>query len=116
MMPVDRSEAIRAAVDALVAAIVAAATPEPADAPDRLYGIPEAAALLSCGRSLLYTEMRAGRLRALHVGRRVLIPSGAIRDYIDSAIPAQPTEKGRARRDSARPRPGGRGAAALPVR
>jgi excisionase family DNA binding protein len=88
MMPVDRSEAIRAAVDALVAAIVAAATPEPADAPDRLYGIPEAAALLSCGRSLLYTEMRAGRLRALHVGRRVLIPASAIRDYIRAGAPA----------------------------
>jgi len=81
MMPADR-EAIRSAVDALVAAIVAAVTPEPVDAPERLYGIPEAAALLSCGRSLIYTEMRAGRLRALHVGRRVLIPSGAIADYI----------------------------------
>jgi excisionase family DNA binding protein len=84
MMPTDREAAIRAAVDQLVSVLLAAVTEAaPAgDAPDRLYGIPEAAALLSCGRSLIYTEMRAGRLRALHVGRRVLIPSSAIADYI----------------------------------
>ena len=106
------SDRLDAALVELAAAIRAeiAARPD-TDAPERLYAIPEAAALMSCGRSLLYTEMQAGRLRALHVGRRVLIPSGAIRDYIDSAIPAQPTEKGRARRDSARPSTGGRDAA-----
>lgn len=63
----------------------------PAGAPDRLYGIPEAAALLSCGRSLIYTEMQAGRIRALHVGRRVLIPASAIAAYIG----AQSDGKGR---------------------
>jgi len=91
MMPTEREAAIRTAVDALVSVLLAAVTPEPANAPDRLYGIPEAAALLSCGRSLIYTEMQAGRLRALHVGRRVLIPASAIAAYIG----AQSDGKGR---------------------
>ena len=83
MMPVDRSEAIRAAVDALVAAIVAAATPEAADAPERLHDVGSAAALLGIGRSRLYDEIAAGRLRSVKVGRRRLIPSGAIAAFID---------------------------------
>jgi excisionase family DNA binding protein len=82
MMPAEREAAIRAAVDALVAAILAAATPEPADAPERLLSVAEAAGALGIGRSALYVEMDTGRLRSLHVGRRRLIPAGAIADYI----------------------------------
>jgi excisionase family DNA binding protein len=79
------SDRLEAALVELAAAIRAEIAVRPDnDAPERLYGIPEAAALLSCGRSLVYTEMQAGRLRALHVGRRVLIPASAIRDYIAS--------------------------------
>jgi excisionase family DNA binding protein len=82
MMPLDRSEAIRAAVDALVAALLAAVAPERADAPERLLSVPEAADALGIGRSRLYAELDSGRLRSLHVGRRRLVPSGAIGDYI----------------------------------
>jgi excisionase family DNA binding protein len=89
MMPADRSEAIRSAVDALVAALVAAATPEPADAPERLHDVGSAAALLGIGRSALYVEMQAGRLRSLSIGRRRLIPASAIRDYIRSDSKAE---------------------------
>ena len=113
-MTADPESRVRAAVAELADALVAlAAAPTRADADtERLYGINEACqALGGIGRSLIYTELRSGRLRALHVGRRVLIPASAIRDYI--AMPAQPTEKGRARRDSARPMPGGRNAAVL---
>jgi excisionase family DNA binding protein len=80
--------AVRAATEALVAAILAAVRAEAAtgvDAPDRLYGILEAAAALGVGRSAIYDELAAGRLRSVKVGRRRLIPAGAVRDYIEQA-------------------------------
>ena len=86
-MPTDREAAIRSAVDQLVSVLLAAATPEPADAPDRLLSVDEAAALLGIGRSRTYDEIAAGRLRSLRVGRRRLVPSGAIGEYIAEARP-----------------------------
>lgn len=54
-------------------------------APDRLYSIDQAAAALGLGRSLLYAEIAAGRLRTIKVGRRRLCPADAIADYIERA-------------------------------
>lgn len=56
-----------------------------ADAPDRLLSIDEAAATLGLGRTALYGELQAGRLRSIAVGRRRLVPAGAIREFIASA-------------------------------
>jgi excisionase family DNA binding protein len=84
MTPGEREAAIRTAVDALVSAILAAVAPAPADLPDRLLSVDEAAGALSIGRSLVYDLIGAGRLRSVKVGRRRLIPSGAIADYIRS--------------------------------
>lgn len=50
--------------------------------PDRLMSIDEAADVLGIGRSCLYGEIGAGRLGSVKVGRRRLVPSGAIHDYI----------------------------------
>ena len=47
-----------------------------------LYRIPEAMTLLSLGRSVLYEQLRSGRLRSVHVGRTRLIPAAAITEYI----------------------------------
>ncbi len=47
-----------------------------------LYRIPDAMRLLKLSRSLLYEQMRAGRLRSVKQGRARLIPAAAIRDYI----------------------------------
>jgi excisionase family DNA binding protein len=82
MTPAERETALRAAVDALVSVLLAAVAPEPADAPDRLLSVDEAAALLGIGRSRTYDEIAAGRLRSLRVGRRRLIPSGAIAAFV----------------------------------
>lgn len=90
MMQADREAAIRSAVDALVTALLAAVAPEPADAPDRLLSVAEAAAALGVGRSRLYDEIGAGRLRSLVVGRRRLVPSGAIGDYIRAGVDVAP--------------------------
>jgi|SRR3989304_2646425 len=76
--------AIRAALDELVAALLAAVTEVAAvgAAPDRLLDVHSASAMLGIGRSRLYDEIGAGRLRSIKVGRRRLIPSGAVADFI----------------------------------
>jgi excisionase family DNA binding protein len=48
----------------------------------RLYRIPEAMRLLSLSRSVIYEQIRAGRLRTVNRGRARLIPATAITEYI----------------------------------
>lgn len=48
----------------------------------RLYRVPEAMALLSLSRSVLYEQIRAGRLKSVTQGRTRLIPESAIADYV----------------------------------
>ncbi len=48
------------------------------DTPDRLLSVDEAAEALGIGRTAVYGEINAGRLRTLTVGRRRLVPSSAI--------------------------------------
>jgi excisionase family DNA binding protein len=47
-----------------------------------LYRVAEVMTLLSLSRSVLYEELRAGRLRSVHVGRTRLVPAAAITEYI----------------------------------
>ncbi len=47
-----------------------------------LYRIPEAMQLLSMSRSVIYEQIRAGRLRTVRQGRTRLVPAGAIADYV----------------------------------
>lgn len=47
-----------------------------------LYKIPEAMRLLSMSRSVIYEQMRAGRLKYVKVGRARLIPAVAIAEYV----------------------------------
>jgi excisionase family DNA binding protein len=48
----------------------------------QLYRIPDAMRLLSLSRTVIYEQIRAGRLRTVHQGRSCLISSTAIADYI----------------------------------
>jgi excisionase family DNA binding protein len=48
----------------------------------RLYRVPEAMALLSLSRSVLYEQIRAGRLKSVTQGCTRLIPHSAIADYV----------------------------------
>jgi excisionase family DNA binding protein len=68
-------------VDAIRAEIAAEARPDPG-APERLLRVNEAAAACGVGRSLLYDEIAAGRLRSIRVGRRRLIPASAIAELV----------------------------------
>lgn len=52
------------------------------DAAGRLYRVPEAMSLLSLSRSVLYEQIRAGRLKSVTQGRTRLIPASAISDYV----------------------------------
>ena len=58
------------------------ATNPTTDSP-RLYRIPEAMRLLSISRSVLYEQLRAGRLRSVTQGRTRLIPAEANTAYIE---------------------------------
>lgn len=79
----DRIEtATRALVDALRAEITTTSNePEP----DRLLSIPDAADALGIGRSMLYGEISANRIRTIRIGRRRLIPASALADYIGAS-------------------------------
>lgn len=78
----DRIEAAVAELAAAIRADVLAELAPVANAPERLLSIDEASATLGLGRSLLYGEIQAGRLRSLTVGRRRLVPAAAIAEYI----------------------------------
>ena len=47
-----------------------------------LYRIPEVMRLLSLSRSVLYNQIRTGRLRSVKEGSIRLIPADAIADYV----------------------------------
>jgi len=47
-----------------------------------LYRIPEAMRRLSLSRSVIYEEIRAGRLRTVTRGRTRLVPATAITAYV----------------------------------
>jgi excisionase family DNA binding protein len=48
----------------------------------RLYRISEAMQLLSLSRTVIYEQIRAGRLRSVTQGRIRLIPADSIADYV----------------------------------
>jgi len=82
------SARLEAAIAELVASLeelveVAARTD---DRPPELLSIEEAGRRLAVGRTSLYDEIGAGRLRSIKVGRRRLIPAGAIAEFIASRV------------------------------
>jgi excisionase family DNA binding protein len=77
---------LEAAVAELVAALreeAERARPPVSTDPPRLLSILEAAERVGVGRSTLYAEMGAGRLRSVKVGRRRLIPADALRSLVE---------------------------------
>jgi excisionase family DNA binding protein len=47
-----------------------------------LYRVTDVMAMLHMSRTVIYEQLRTGRLRSVHQGRTRLIPASAIRDYI----------------------------------
>jgi excisionase family DNA binding protein len=48
----------------------------------QLYRVPEAMEILSHTRSVIYEQIRSGRLRTVKLGRTRLVPAGAIAEYV----------------------------------
>ena len=48
----------------------------------RLYRVPEVMELLSMSRSVIYEQIRAGRLRTVKQGRRRYVTAAGITDYV----------------------------------
>jgi len=48
----------------------------------QLYRVADAMVILSMSRSVIYQQIRSGRLRSVTEGRRRLIPASAIADYV----------------------------------
>lgn len=59
-----------------------------------LYRIPEAMRLLSLSRSVIYEQIRAGRLHTVKQGRTRLVPAAAIAAYV--ALLERETQEGEA--------------------
>lgn len=47
-----------------------------------LYRVEGAMELLNLSRTVIYEQIRAGRLRTVHQGRACRIPLSALRDYV----------------------------------
>ncbi|MEV5973002.1 helix-turn-helix domain-containing protein [Streptomyces sp. NPDC051921] len=47
-----------------------------------LYRVPDAMRVLSMSRTVIYDQIRTGRLRTVKQGRARLIPLSALRDYV----------------------------------
>lgn len=48
----------------------------------QLYKVTDAMQILSISRSVIYEQLRSGRLRSVKQGTSRLIPAGAIADYV----------------------------------
>ena len=75
--------ALHAAGAALEAAAAALAAQDAPGTPDRLLSVAEAAQAMGVQRSTFYEHVLP-ELRTIHVGRRVLVPAGAVTDYVKS--------------------------------
>lgn len=51
--------------------------------PQRLFRVETVAQLLDLARSTVYEEIRLGRLRTVRIGRRRLIPTEYVEEYVD---------------------------------
>ena len=79
----DHEAAIRSAVEALVAALMAAVrdTSDRQPIAERLLSIDETAAVLGLGRTYVYEQIGTGRLRSLKCGKRRMVAESAVREY-----------------------------------
>ena len=52
----------------------------------RLYRVPEVMELLSMSRSVIYEQIRSGRLGSVTQGRARFIPAAALNDYVNLLV------------------------------
>ncbi len=74
---------LAAALATLLAAVGQNQTAAPA-APQTMLTVAETAEMLRCSESLIYAQLKDGRLRGVKVGRRRLVPTTEINRLIES--------------------------------
>jgi excisionase family DNA binding protein len=57
-------------------------TRAPAAGGQLLYRIPDVMRMLSMSRSVIFEQLRSGRLRSVRQGRARLIPAAAVAEYV----------------------------------
>ena len=58
---------------------------DPRDTPKLAYSIPEACAASSLGRTSLYAHISSGRLLAVRIGGRTVIPANSLEALLQGA-------------------------------
>lgn len=86
-MSENQNSDLAAAVAALLAAVGQTQSAVPA-APVTMLTVSETAELLRCSESLIYAQLKDGRLRGVKVGRRRLVPMTEIEKLIAGDIAA----------------------------
>lgn len=83
----ENQNELAAALATLLAAVGQSQTPSPA-APLTMLTVAETAEMLRCSESLIYAQLKDGRIKGVKVGRRRLIPSVEIEKLITGDIAA----------------------------
>ncbi len=61
--------------------------------PPLLLGVRDASRELGVGRDTAYALIREGRLRAVHVGRRLLVPRCELEAFVQREVLSEPPEQ-----------------------
>ncbi|WP_100492752.1 helix-turn-helix domain-containing protein [Mycobacteroides abscessus] len=79
---------LTAALAALLAAVGQTAAAPSGDAPQQMLTVKETAEYLRCSESLIYAQLKDGRLRGVRIGRRRLIAMAEIKRITESDVAA----------------------------
>ncbi|WP_062894843.1 helix-turn-helix domain-containing protein [Mycobacterium avium] len=87
-MSENNSTDIATALAALLAAVGQTTAAPSGDAPQQMLTVKETAEYLRCSESLIYAQLKDGRLRGVRIGRRRLIAMAEIKRITEGDVAA----------------------------